>query len=506
MHEIPSATRKSGHSTLPEGEEFYRHLAFNSLGLLCCHDMNGVLIWINSAAAESLGYTPEDGVGRNLREFLTPEVRPLFKHYLQKIRANGYDSGYMRLLARDGTERVWMYRNVVDPTGDAADRVLGLALDVTERILMEKSLQRSEERYRRLFEDAPVAYVELELNGQIRRVNHATCALFGLEPSRLVGTSLAALSAAGDIRINAGSLADPVQEIKPFVQRFISSRGNELDLEIHAKPIMGESGANAGFHCALLDMTERLHAHEQIRLLNAELEERVAARTLELERSNSELRQFAHVVSHDLQAPLQQVRALLEDALKTHTLEPVGSSFNLVHRSLDILDRMSKLIDGLLSYSVSSGAGRQPVRPVDSGAILAQTLLHLQSTIADSGAQVTHDEMPAVMMDPADLMRVFQNLLTNALKYSGSAPSVIHIAARQRENEWVFSIKDNGIGIAPEYAQNIFLPFRRLHGSEYPGSGIGLAVCKKIVERNGGRIWVESQQNQGATFYFTVPI
>ena len=384
----PSLIRINSQDSRLPGGEVYRRLADNSLGLLCCHDLNGVLIWINFAAAESLGYAPEDGIGRKMEEFLAPEVRPLFSDYLQRIRVNHYDNGLLRLVARDGTQRIWMYRNVLDQSDPDGNRVLGLALDVTERVRMEKSLQQSEERYRQL---------------------------------------------------------------------------------------------------------------------NAELEERVAARTRELEQSNAELQHFAHIVSHDLQAPLRQVRALLDYARRESVAEPRTPPLTIIERSTEILERMSTLIDSLLNYSTSSNGGRQPVRPVDSGAILNQTLIDLQSSIGEAGAQVTHANMPAVMMDPADLLRVFQNLLTNALKYRRAAPPMIHVDAYSTEDEWVLSVKDNGIGIDPEHSQKIFLPFRRLHGAEYPGTGIGLAVCKKIVERNHGRLWVESQPNQGATFFFTVP-
>lgn len=376
----PSVAR----SNPPGGEDFYRRLADHSLGLLCCHDLDGVLIWINFAAAESLGYAPEDGIGRKLYDFLAPEVRPLFRDYLERIRVNHYDNGFMRLVARDGTQRVWMYRNVLDQSDPVHNRVLGLALDVTERFRIEKSLQQSEERYRQLA---------------------------------------------------------------------------------------------------------------------AELEARIVVRTSELEQSNADLQQFAHVVSHDLQAPLRQVRALLDYALKDTAAEPR----TIIERSAEILERMSTLIESLLNYSISSNRGCDPVRPVDSRSILAQTLIDLQSSIGDAAAQVTHANLPAVMMDPADLLHIFQNLLTNALKYRSEAAPAIHVDALATESEWVFSVKDNGIGIDPAYAEKIFLPFRRLHGSEYPGTGIGLAVCKKIVERNHGRIWVESRPHEGSTFFFTVP-
>ncbi|MBV8570976.1 MAG: PAS domain S-box protein [Acidobacteriaceae bacterium] len=506
LHDSPVAPHNLQDSKLPGGEDFYQRLADNSLGLLCCHDLDGFLIWINLAAAKSLGYLPEEGIGRKLDEFLVPEVRPLFQDYLRRIKTSGFDSGYMRLLARDGSERVWMYRNILDHGDLATGRVLGLALDVTDRVRMERSLHSSEERYRRLFEDAPIAYLELNLVGEIRRANQAASTLFGMPSAVLTGTSIDTLrNGSADDFTPALSTLTPGMDVRRRVQRFRTAGGTQLDIEIRVKPIVDETGAATGFRCALLDMTERLVAEEKIRSLNAELEQRVAARTIELQRSNSDLLQFAHVISHDLQAPLRQVRLLLDDALAKQAAGTVAASVECVESSVSILERMSSLIDGLLSYSTSGSAAREPVRPVDSGAVLAQTLLDLQASITETQAQVTYGPLPPVLMEPADLMRVFQNLLTNALKYRAQSPLIIRIDACQNDAEWIFSVADNGIGIDREHFQRIFLPFRRLHGSEYPGTGIGLAVCKKIVERRGGRIWVESVPRDGATFYFTVP-
>jgi light-regulated signal transduction histidine kinase (bacteriophytochrome) len=167
-------------------------------------------------------------------------------------------------------------------------------------------------------------------------------------------------------------------------------------------------------------------------------------------------------------------------------------------------DRMSQLVLDLLGYSQIVRAEAR-LGPVDVEAVLATVILNLQLAIRDSDARITFDHLPTVMADEIQLMRLLQNLVSNSIKYRGADPPRIHLAARDADTEWVFSVQDNGVGIDPRYADQIFTVFKRLHGREYPGTGIGLAICKKVVERHGGHIWVESKPSQGASFYFTLP-
>ena len=173
--------------------------------------------------------------------------------------------------------------------------------------------------------------------------------------------------------------------------------------------------------------------------------------------------------------------------------------------AVDGANRMQTLINDLLAYSRVGTRGK-PLTPTDCTFVLEQLLMNLEVAIDESGAVVTHDPLPTVMADGSQLAQVFQNLIGNAIKFKGEEPPRIHIAVEQRGGEWVFSVADNGIGIDPESFDRIFEIFQRLHGrDEYSGTGIGLAVCKKLVERHGGRMWVESESGQGSTFYFTIP-
>ncbi|MDY6892793.1 MAG: ATP-binding protein, partial [Chloroflexota bacterium] len=229
-------------------------------------------------------------------------------------------------------------------------------------------------------------------------------------------------------------------------------------------------------------------------------------RTLaELERSNAELEQFAYVASHDLQEPLRMVSnyvALLADDYKGALGSDADDFINYV---LAGTNRMFSLIDDLLAFSRVRTQGK-PFELTNSAAILNNVLENLKVAIANNGAVVTYDSLPTIMADDSQLAQLFQNLIGNALKFHSDEPPKIHVSAEEQENDWIFSVQDNGIGIEPEYIDRVFIIFQRLHTQdEYAGTGIGLAVCKRIVERHGGQIWLESEPGKGTTFYFTIP-
>jgi signal transduction histidine kinase len=251
----------------------------------------------------------------------------------------------------------------------------------------------------------------------------------------------------------------------------------------------------------------RLYATAQQELAERQrAEERLEHYAAELERSNKELQQFAYVASHDLQEPLRMVSnyvQLLERRCKDQ-LDDDAKDF--VAFAADGAKRMQQLIDDLLAYSRIETCGK-PFGTTDSSVVLENALANLAVAIEETGAVVTHDPLPTVMADETQLTRAFQNLISNAIKFrkNGEKPSV-HVSAKEVNVQWLFSVHDNGIGIDPEHHERIFIIFQRLHTrDEYPGTGIGLAVCKRIVERHGGSIWVESEPDQGSTFYFTIP-
>jgi len=242
------------------------------------------------------------------------------------------------------------------------------------------------------------------------------------------------------------------------------------------------------------DIMQRQHAQAQLQQY-----------AQELTRSNADLEQFAYVASHDLQEPLRAVVGFLQLLQQNYQGRFEARADEFIRHAVEGATRMRTLINDLLEYSRVSTRGGA-FTPTDCPSVVQQVLANLKVAIEESGAVVTHDSLPTVLADATQLLQVFQNLLSNALKFRGDQPPAIHIGVEPHDGAWRFAIRDNGIGIEPQYAARVFEIFQRLHTRrEYPGTGIGLALCKKIVERHGGRIWVESELGKGAMFAFTLP-
>ncbi|MCY2996301.1 MAG: ATP-binding protein [Planctomycetota bacterium] len=256
---------------------------------------------------------------------------------------------------------------------------------------------------------------------------------------------------------------------------------------------------------------ENAEGFEALQRLNVMLEQRVAertadleARTKELARSNTELEQFAYVASHDLREPLRTIASYCQMLEQRFGEQLAPEARDYVLRSAEAANRLRALINDLLTYSRVGTRGK-PLEPADTNKVLELALSNLGVVIEETGATISHSSLPWVSGDVTQLIQLFQNLIANAIKFRGESPPQVHVSVEEEGAEWIFSVRDNGIGIAPEHFNRIFSIFQRLHGQkEYPGTGIGLAVCKKTVERHGGRIWVESEPGQGSKFCFTL--
>ncbi|HXJ61763.1 MAG TPA: ATP-binding protein [Verrucomicrobiae bacterium] len=246
-------------------------------------------------------------------------------------------------------------------------------------------------------------------------------------------------------------------------------------------------------------------AEAELKGFNEELEQRVVERTLELKRSNEDLEQFAYVASHDLQEPLRMINNYLQLLQQRYQQQLDAPGREFVGFALDGAKRMQQLIQDLLTYSRVGTHGKEMVTTSCAEA-LEHALANLRMAITEAQAEITHESLPALRGDPIQLTQLFQNLVGNAIKFRGSGPPRVQIGAQRKGADWEFHVADTGIGIAQQDFERIFVVFQHLHSSEkYPGTGIGLAVCKKIVERHGGRIWVESKLGKGTTFRFTLP-
>ena len=254
------------------------------------------------------------------------------------------------------------------------------------------------------------------------------------------------------------------------------------------------------------EISERKRAERELQVLNETLERRVQERTAELSRSNESLQQFAYVASHDLQEPLRAVEGYAQVLARRYQGKLDEQADRFVSNIVEGVDRMKALIGGLLDYS-RVGAKAGGLEMSDAGESVSNALMNLETAIRESGARITRDGLPQVRVDAAQFTQVFQNLIGNAIKFRGEVPPEIEISARRTGDEkWQFAVRDNGIGMEPQYHEKIFVIFRRLHTREsYRGTGIGLALCKRIVERHGGEIWVESEPGEGSTFFFTIP-
>jgi len=269
--------------------------------------------------------------------------------------------------------------------------------------------------------------------------------------------------------------------------------GTNFPVTYTSTPIK-EDGRLAGAVVTFRDVTEIKKAEEELMQL-----------TEDLKRSNADLQQFAYAASHDLQEPLRVVAGFVKLLEKRYKDKLDEKADEFIEYTIDGVTTMQALIRDLLDYSQVGTKGKR-FADSDCEKMIGRAVSNLKMAIEESGATITYDDLPHIMADSAQLVRLFQNLIGNAIKFRGSEKPKIHISARRQEHSWLFSVGDNGIGIGPESADRIFVVFQRLHArGEYPGTGIGLAVCKKIVERHGGRIWVESEPGNGSIFYFTVP-
>ena len=243
------------------------------------------------------------------------------------------------------------------------------------------------------------------------------------------------------------------------------------------------------------DITGRKKAEKELRDL-----------TEELKRSNAELEQFAYAASHDMREPLRTVSGFLKLLEKRYKGKLDEKAEEYISFTIDSVARMDMVLKDLLEFS-RLGAKAHHMKPLNCSVVFEQAIHNLRSAIEESGAEITYDLLPTVMANESQITSLFQNLLSNSMKFRGKEKLRIHVSAEQKDNQWVFSVQDNGIGIDPKFFDRIFVIFQKLHTKqEYEGTGVGLTLCKKIVELHGGRIWVESEPGKGATFYFALPL
>jgi PAS domain S-box-containing protein len=363
--------------------------------------------------------------------------------------------------------------------------------DIGDRIRAERALLQSEANLRALMNAADESIFLMQPDGTLIALNDITATRLQSTVAHMQGRNVYDFlppETGARRRVFADQVLATGQPVSFEDERL----GRWMDNYI--SPVLDDRGQVTRLAVFGRDITERKH-----------VEEALARYTADLARSNAELEQFAYVASHDLQEPLRMVASFVQLLSARYRGQLGADADEFIGYALDGASRMQQLITDLLAYSRVGTRGK-PFAPMDTEVVLAQALTHLRLAMDDCQAVVTHDPLPTIPGDALQLVQLFQNLIGNAIKFHGAEPPRVHIAATPKERFWEFAVRDNGIGFGPQYAERIFVIFQRLHTrQEYPGTGIGLAVCKRIVERHGGRIWAESAPGAGATFAFTLP-
>jgi PAS domain S-box-containing protein len=466
-------------------------------------DAQGRIVLLNAETERLFGYRRDELVGQPV-EFLVPERfrgrHPQHRQgYIARPSTRSMGEGLdLRGLRKDASE--FPIEISLSPLESAGGILVTAAIrDISVRKDAEKHLAQIENRYRGLLEAAPDAMVVVNQGGEVVLLNLQAEKQFGYHRDELLGQKVKNIIPEGfaerliadSTRTAADALA---QQIGTGIELYGRRKdGSNFPIEIMLSPLEGAEGILVT--AAIRDITERKKSEEHL------------VKTVgELRRSNDELQQFAYVASHDLQEPLRMVASYTQLLAKRYKGRLDSDADEFIAYAVDGSNRMQVLIQDLLAYS-RAGTNGKALREISSENALKEALTNLRGAIEESGAIVTHDSLPAVTTDDAQLAQVFQNLVGNAIKYRSPEVPHVHVSARKnRGNEWIFSVRDNGLGIDPQYFERIFILFQRLHGRrEFKGTGIGLAICKKILERLGGRIWVESQPAKGSNFYFALP-
>jgi len=499
---IDITEQKLNEQSLNESEAKYRALFDSSGDAIILMDREH-LIDCNKKTLEMFRCTKEELLASKLQRFW-PEIQPdgssslsSFTEKLQAALKGETPTFQVKRLRYDGSEfdAEITYTFV---TLNEKSYMQAIIRDITKRKSANIRLKEGEDKYRTLFESAIDTVILID-NEIVVDCNLAALKMFRTTREQLVGQKTWSFMP----EFQPGGL--PSKEIGKektrqaingetlFLEwRFLRGDGTEFDAELTFNTI--NLKGQKYFQAIIRDITERKQSAEQMKKL-----------TQELERSNTDLAQFAYVASHDLQEPLRMVTSFVQLLQKRYQGKLDKDADEFISFAVDGASQMQKLINDLLKYSRVGTHGKS-MEATNCNIVVTHALSNLRKVIKESGAIINIDHLPTIKADYTQFVQLFQNLMSNAIKYHGEKQPEILLRASDKNNYWLFSIRDNGIGIDKEYIEKIFIIFQRLHAKDkYPGTGIGLSICKKIVERHGGRIWAESKTGRGSTFYFTIP-
>jgi len=403
-----------------------------------------------------------------------------------------------RIVLPDGSMRTLHGEGgvVLDSSGEIV-RMVGTGQDITERKKAEENIARARDYYIKLLDEFPNLIWRAGIDGRCNYFNKSWLSFTGRSLKEELGDGWLMAVHPEDRKCCTATYAEAFDARRPFVMeyRLRYHNGSFHWILDYGMPLFDVDQAFIGYIGSCFDIEERRRAQELV-------EHQAKALT----QSNADLEQFAYVASHDLQEPLRMIQgfAQLLGRRYSDVLDDDGRQF--MAYLMEGTERMQKLISNLLAYSRLDRQQKE-FGQMDSRAAASRALFNLTQAVQESGAVVEIGALPVVCADETQMVQLFQNLIGNALKFRSTEPPRVQVSARSVGGEWLFTVQDNGIGIEPEYGEKIFAIFQRLHGpKEYQGTDIGLAICKKIVERHGGRIWAGSQSNHGATIFFTLPL
>jgi len=455
-----------------------------------------------SKQAENIfGWTTPEVLGQRSADwqFIYPDdVERVRQEMSQLLDGSTSSVAYQnRNLTKDGRVVIcqWYESVLLDESGQMVS-ILSLVQDITEAKQTEEALRHNAEMLRLLMEYTPAAIAMFDQQMNYQLVSRRWLEDYNLGQQNIIGKNHYELfPEIPDTwkQIHQRCLQGASEQCDEDL--FIRANGEKQWISWEIRPWIGNHGDISGIIMNTEVVTERKEAKERLKQLNQELWQ-----------SNRDLEQFAYVASHDLQEPLRAVNSYAQLLNRKYENQLDAKADKYLHYIMDGATRMQQLINDLLEFSRVGTRGK-PLKPTDSEAIIQQAMENLKVAIAETQAIVTYDPLPTVIADPTQFTQLCQNLIGNALKFRRETPAKVHISAQNQGKEWIFGVQDNGIGMEADYLERIFTIFQRLHSRrDYPGTGIGLAICKKIVERHGGRIWVNSELGIGTTFYFTIPV